>query len=289
MKRIVLIILISCFSLVTSAQDTVLVDGKPLELKTEISGKLDLLWNIIDRNYRYFIRTEDGKVSELLNTKKEGRTYNEEYKDILGSLTSKDTSKLKFTLYSLRNFIDAYNEATDSGYVSKTTSSKVQLRLGLNGGITNNPFVENPTNEKVPLAVLELELLEKNILPRHSGFLQVRRAFENDNFKYSTTEFSIGYRYRIIKSETFSFYGQVKFATLNFAKAEIEIPQGPATVTNTLKDTAFDTPFIFGVGAELAVGDSGFITLNYGELFALLLDNQGNFSTDITLGYKLTL
>lgn len=289
MKRFLLIALLSSFSFLGFAQESVTLNGQTLELKTEISGKLDLLWNIIDNNYRYFIRTENGVVTELLNTKKEGRIYNEEYKSQLQNITGLDTSKLKFTLYSLRNYIDKYNANTDSNYISKTTESKVQFRLGLNGGITNNPFVENPNNDNVPLAVIELEILEKNVLPRHSGFMQVRRTFVGDTFKYSTTELSLGYRYRIIRSEKFNFYGQVKFATLNFAKAEFEVPEGALTVTNTVKDTAFDTPFIFGVGAEFAVGKSGFITLNYGELFALLLDNQGNFSTDITLGYKFIL
>lgn len=289
MKKLVLITCFYFFSFGLSAQEAYTFDGKTLELKTEISGKLDLLWNIIDNNYRYFVKTEDGKVTELLNTKKQGRTYNEEYKSQLKDLTSMDTSKLKFTLYSLRNYIDAYNSSVDTNYVSNSTTSKVQFRLGINGGITNNPFVENPNNEKVPLAMVELEILEKNVLPRHSGFLQVRRAFENDNFKYSTTELSLGYRYRFINKKSFNVYGQVKFATLNFAEAEIAVPQGPATVINTQKDTAFDVPFIFGIGADIAVGESGFITLNYGELFSLLLDNQGNFSTDITLGYKFLL
>jgi hypothetical protein len=53
--------------------------------------------------------------------------------------------------------------------------------------------------------------------------------------------------------------------------------------------TAFDAPFIFGVGADIKVGNNSYITLIYGELFAILLDNQGNFSSDISLGYKFNL
>ncbi len=56
-----------------------------------------------------------------------------------------------------------------------------------------------------------------------------------------------------------------------------------------VNSTTFDTPFIFGIGADIKVGDNGFITIIYGEMFALLLNNQGNFSSDISLGYKFNL
>ncbi|WP_353779640.1 hypothetical protein [Winogradskyella sp. 3972H.M.0a.05] len=291
MKRLVFIVIAMLFFSYSNAQQTYTVNGESLELKTEIDGTLDLLWNIIDGQYRYFVRSEDGTITELKNTRGEDRKYLEEYKSVLASLTNNSisTEKLKLTLYDLRNFIDDYNSSKDSSYQSVTTKSDVLVRLGINAGITNNPFVENPNNDIAPLGVLELEVMERNVLQRHSGFLQVRHSFENGEFNYSTTELSLGYRYRIVNKETFSIYGQLKFATVNFSRAEVEVPQGPTTVTNEAKDTAFDAPMIFGVGAEIAVGDSGFITINYGELFAVFLDNQGNFSTDITLGYKFNL
>jgi hypothetical protein len=292
MKKIIFIL---CFILsitFANAQKTYTVNGETLQLKTEIDGNLDLLWNIIDGKYRYFVQSEDGSIVELTNTKGTDKKYQEEYKTTLQNLTksnSVSTKKLKLTLYSLRNFVDEYNSKIDQNYTSTTTKASTKLRLGLSGGITNNPFVGNPDNIKVPLIVGELEIYEENVLPRHSGFLQVRRAFEKDDFKFSTTELSLGYRYRFINAKGFNIYGQVKFATLNFSNATIEIPQGATTVINEAKDTAFDVPFIFGVGADIKVGDSGFITLNYGELFSAFLDNQGNFSTDITLGYKFNL
>ena len=196
------------------------------------------------------------------------------------------TSKLNLTLYSLSNYIDKYNASVDMAYTSTTTESKVQLRLGFSGGITNNPFVGNYANVKVPLIGAELEIYEAKVLPRHSGFLQVRHSFDNDNFSYNTTEFSLGYRYRIINKSSFSIYGQVKLATVNFTDVtyigenETEISQN---------DTSFDVPFIFGIGSDIKVGKTSYITIIYGELFALLLDNQGNFSTDIAIGYKFNL
>ncbi|MBV7269622.1 hypothetical protein [Winogradskyella luteola] len=287
MRKIFLCVLLFLAFQFNHGQERYTINGETLELKTEIDGKLDLLWNIVDGNYRYFVRTENGTITELKNTKDADKNYQEEYKTTLSGLTDgMATEKLKLTLFSLRNYIDAYNTSVDSNYNSTYTVSKVQFRLGFSGGITNNPFVGNPNNEKAPMLGAELEIYEANVLPRHSGFLQVRHAFDSDDFPYSTTEFSLGYRYRIINKERFSIYGQVKLATINFTdltfinEDDMEIDQN---------DTSFDIPFIFGIGSDIKVGNNSYITIIYGELFALLLDNQGNFSTDIAIGYKFNL
>ncbi|OZV69366.1 hypothetical protein [Winogradskyella aurantia] len=286
--RTFLLSLLACLVFqVHYGQETYTINGETLELKTEIEGELDLLWNIIDNEYRYFVKTNDGSIVELKNTKNEGRTYQEEYKSILSDLTQgMSTEKLKLTLYSLRNFIDHYNASVDASYISSTTESDVQFRLGVSGGLTNNPFVSNPDNTKNPLIGAELEIYEANVLPRHSGFLQLRHAFDSDDFPYAATEFSMGYRYRIINQSAFSIYGQVKLATLNFSDVTF-------TDANNMErnesNTAFDIPFIFGIGSDIKVGKNSFITIIYGELFAIFLDNQGNFSTDISIGYKFNL
>ncbi|WP_299114556.1 hypothetical protein [uncultured Winogradskyella sp.] len=287
MKKILIILLFSFAFQLNYSQETYTVNGETLELKTEIEGQLDLLWNIIDGNYRYFVRTENGNITELKNTKNTDKSYQEEYKTTLSSLTNgMSTKKLKLTLYSLRNYLDAYNASVDATYASTSTERKVQFRLGFSGGITNNPFVGNPDNKKVPMFGAELEIYEANVLPRHSGFLQVRHALDNDDFQYSTTEFSLGYRYRVINRERFSIYGQVKLATVNFTSVtfinddDMEVDQS---------DTSFDIPFIFGIGSDIKVSDNSYVTIIYGELFALLLDNQGNFSSDIAIGYKFNL
>jgi hypothetical protein len=287
MKKVLLLLFI-CFAFQFNySQENYTVDGKTLPLKIEIDGELDLLWNIIDNKYRYFVRTDDGSITEIKNTKGTGRKYQEEYKTTLGNLTNGlSTEKLKLTLYSLRNYIDTYNASVDSAYISATTEGKVQFRLGLSGGLTNNPFVGNKDNVKVPLIGAELEIFEANVLPRHSGFLQARHSFDANNFPYTTTEFSLGYRYRIINKSSFSIYGQVKLATVNFTRITFTDLNN---MEGDLNDTAFDVPFIFGIGSDIKVGDKSYITIIYGELFALLLDNQGNFSTDIAIGYKINL
>lgn len=287
MKKILFAILFCLAFQINYSQETYTVNGESLELKTEINGKLDLLWNVIDGKYRYFIKTEDGTITELKNTKDANNDYKEEYKSTLSNLTSgMSTDKLKLTLYSLRNYIDSYNASVDSNYTSTSTESSVQFRLGFSGGITNNPFVGNPDNTKTPMIGAELEIYEANVLPRHSGFLQARHAFESDDFPYSTTEFSLGYRYRFINKEAFSIYGQVKLVTLNFSNVTF-LNESDMEIESS--ETSFDIPFIFGVGSDIKVGSNSYITIIYGELFALLLDNQGNFSTDIAVGYKFNL
>lgn len=287
MKKVIISFCLCLAFQLNYSQQSYSINGETLDLKTEIDGSLDLLWNIIDGNYRYFLKTTDGNITELKNTKGSNNKYQEEYKSVLREATGgMNTDKVKLTLYSLRNFIDAYNASKDSSYTSTTTESSVQFRLGFSVGITNNPFVGNPDNTKNTLIGAELEIYEANILPRHSGFLQVRHAFESDDFMYSTSELSMGYRYRLINKASYSIYGQVKLATLNFFNVTFEDESG---MTFDQSDTSFDIPLIFGIGSDIKIGDNSYLTIIYGELFAVLLDNQGNFSTDFAIGYKFNL
>lgn len=287
MKKVIISFCLCLAFQLNYSQQSYSINGETLDLKTEIDGSLDLLWDITDGNYRYFLKTTDGNITELKNTKGSNNKYQEEYKSVLREATGgMNTDKVKLTLYSLRNFIDAYNASKDSSYTSTTTESSVQFRLGFSAGITNNPFVGNPDNTKNALIGAELEIYEANILPRHSGFLQVRHAFESDDFMYSTSELSMGYRYRLINKASFSIYGQVKLATLNFFNVTFEDESG---MTLDQSDTSFDIPLIFGIGSDIKIGDNSYLTIIYGELFAVLLDNQGNFSTDIAIGYKFNL
>lgn len=286
MKKTLLFLLFCLLFQWQYSQQMYSINGENLELKTEIEGKLDLLWNTIDNNFRYFVRTSDGTITELKNTKDQDKKYQEEYKTVLKELTGKDTDKLKLTVYSLKNFFDTYNASVDSSYISVSKERKVGFRLGFSGGMTNNPFVSNPENRIAPLLGGELEIYEENIMPRHSGFLQIRHAFKTDDFQYAATEFSLGYRYRVINRSSFSLYGQVKFATLNFTNATFI---NANNVEASVSDTAFDIPFIFGIGSDIKISENSYLTIIYGEIFGIFLDNQGNFSSDISIGYKFNL
>ncbi|WP_298900643.1 hypothetical protein [uncultured Psychroserpens sp.] len=288
-KFVCLVCLLFSFSF-AEAQETFIVNDEQLVLKNEVDGKLDLLWNIIDGKYRYFVRTEGNKIIELKNTKKDGK-FQQEYKALLNELTdaSMDTKRLNLTLFSLKEFIDKYNGSVDSSYQSTVVRNKLLFRLGLFGGITNSPFVTNPDNLTTPFFGGELEVLDVNQISRHAVFLQLKHVLEQDELQYSTTELALGYRFRFINKAKFSLYGNVKFATLNFSKAVVVTDNNGTITTEEFNETAFDVPFIFGVGADIRITENSFITLAYNELFAILLDNQGNFSQDFSIGYKFNL
>ncbi len=219
MKKIICIL---CFLLSVSflqAQESYTISGETLELKTEVEGRLDLLWNIIDSRYRYFVRTEDNTITELKNTKVD-RKFQEEYKTELNELTnnSMSTKRLNLTLFSLKEFIDSYNTSVDTNYQSQTSRNKFEFRLGVFGGITNSPFVTNPDNNTTPLFGAEFEVLDANLVSRHAAFMQIKHVLEYEDIEYSTTELALGYRFRVINKAKFSFYANVKFATLNFSR-----------------------------------------------------------------------
>ncbi len=288
-KLIILLSFIFCVSLV-QAQESYTINGETLELKTEVDGKLDLLWNIIDGKYRYFVRTEDNTITELTNTKTDGK-YQEEYKSILDNLTNQalPTKRLRLTLFSLKEFIDAYNSSVDTSYESQTSRNKLQFRLGVFGGITNSPFISNPDNKTTPLFGGEFEVLDANRVSRHAVFMQAKHVLEYDDIKYSTTELSLGYRFRVINQSKFSLYANCKFATLNLSNATVTTVDNGMTTTEDLSETAFDVPFILGIGADINVSENSFITLSYDELIALFLDSPDNFSKTFAIGYKFNL
>ncbi|MFK7781149.1 hypothetical protein [Psychroserpens sp.] len=290
MKKIICILCLVLSVSFIQAQESYNVNGETLELKTEVEGKLDLLWNIIDGKYRYFVRTEDNTITELKNTKTD-RKFQEEYKSLLEELTNNyaSTKRLNLTLFSLKEFVDTYNASVDTDYETQAKRNKFQFRLGVFGGITNSPFVTNPDNNTTPLFGGEFEVLDANRVSRHAVFMQAKHVLEYDDINYTTTELSLGYRFRIINAEKFSFYANCKFATLNFASSTVTRELDGMITTEDISETAFDVPFILGIGADINITKNSFITLAYNELYALFLDSPDNFSKNFTLGYKFNL
>ncbi|WP_452224971.1 hypothetical protein [Lacinutrix chionoecetis] len=291
MKKIILLFNLFAFCALSFAQETYTVGNETLLLKTEVDGTLDLLWNTINDEYRYFVKTDDGLITELKNTRGTNNKYQNEYKNVLEDLTSMDASNVNLTTYSLKTFIDKYNASADSNYVSNDKKSKVKLRLGAFGGITNSPFNVNINNEKVPLFGAELEAISDNANSNHAGFLNVRHTTDNDEFRYSATQIALGYRYRFINKPTFNIYGQTKFATLTFSNTTVTVADPNNTnafITIEDSSNSFDAPFIFGLGADIKIGN-GYLTLVYDSLFAVLIVNQDNFPVDFAVGYKFNL
>lgn len=286
MKKSILLLLLFILPFINHAQESHTIDGETLELKVEAEGAIDLLWTVDNGKYRYFVR-KDGNLLELTNTRRSDNKYHEEYKQVLNELTGNtlSTEDVNLTLFDLRKFCDAYNASIDPNYDPKKKDAKINSRLLFFGGITNSPFVENPDNASNALFGVELEISEAVSLPRHSLFFQLKHVLDSDDFKYSTTQLALGYRFRIINQQTFNIYANIIGATYNSSRSEFAI----ADMVITEKGDSFDAPFIFGVGADIRIAKNGFVTITYDELFALFIDNQGNFSKHIALGYKLVL
>lgn len=183
-KKFLLICALFAFGFM-EAQEPFTINGETLLLKTEVDGELDLLWNVIDNQYRYFIRTSDNTITELVNTRDENGDYTEEYKSALANATNGEipSDKTNLTLPSLISYIESYNKQQDANFSSTHPRNKLALRLAIFGGISNSPFVKNPDNVTTPVFGAELEIIEDKEKPYHAGFLQLRHVFENkDDF-----------------------------------------------------------------------------------------------------------
>jgi hypothetical protein len=192
---------------------------------------------------------------------------------------------LNFTLHDFEVFFKSYNTLVgNSVYNEKHTTLKT--RLAFYGGITNQPFILNLGNITVPFFGSELEFISSDEITKHAGFFSIEHALDHDDFKYSSTQLALGYRYRFINKSSFNIYGNVQFATLTFSKNTVELT---STTTEVIKNSIFKIPLIFGLGADIKISDCSFITLAYNKLFALLIDNNSNFPVNFTIGYKFNL
>ena len=282
MKRSFILVLFTIVFASSYAQETVLIEDNEVTLIKAADGQLDLFWCIYLREYRFFVKTANGTLTEL------NESGSPDYKTQLLDLTNnyKTTSDLKYRLNPLTDYINDYNASQDPNYVVFESANKLKWNMAAMGGITNNPFVTNGDNTLNPMLGLELEVAGNVASPKHSGFVQLRHAFKSDEFEYQTTEFSLGYRYRFLRKDAFNVFAQVKFATLNFSDASILNAENTEV---TITDTSFDIPFIFGIGTDIKLGENSHLTFIYGELFALFLNNQGNFPLDFSVGYRFNL
>ena len=269
------------------AQQTYEVNGENLELVKEIDGTMDLLWNIVDGKYRYFVSL-NGDIKELTNTRGTDNKFSEEYKALLKDLTSASEDALKdvkLTLFSLKEFVNNYNKSVEPGYNIADDKPKLQARLLFFGGITNHPFVENPDNISNPLFGMEIEVFENRERPRHSLLFYAKASPKSDDFEYSNTQLGVGYRFRFISNSSWSLYGTVIGATYSFVNVETSI----ADMVIDESDSTFDAPLSFGIGADIKIFNNGFLTITYDELFGAFVENAGNFSKHLTAGIKLSL
>ncbi len=294
MKRLLLALCGALFCLTTAIAQTqpYTVNGNSYVLKTEVNGPLTLLWNVIDYEYRYFIK-KDSNVTELTNTEKDGG-YEQEYKTQLQDATvgvSMNTARLNLTLTSLRKFVNDYNKQVDPNYQDNSLLTHLEYRLGAFGGVTNNVFTFNPTNESTPQFGIDFELYDAKALPSHSVVFQFKQTLSTDKFDYSSSQFSINHRLKFIKSDIIDVYLNTKLITITNAQRDT-----PVIVTDENmmpreiddEGTSLQAPIIFGLGADIKVG-KGFITVNYHDAVSIFNESNDEFPVDVSVGYKFKL
>jgi len=290
MKRLILLLAFTC-SLSLFAQTSHTIDGKTYSLATEIDGTLTLLWTTIDGEYRYFSKKE-AEIIELTNTKSLGN-YEQEYKLTLQQQTADQSlslERIKFTLPSLKMFFDAYNQLVDPNYIAVPPIAKLKVRLGFMGGMTNYPFFTNPDNTLLPQIGAEVEIVDDLKLLRHSLVLQFRQLFATSDYDLSSSQLSLNYRFKFVKSDVVDIYVNTKIADFVYLSQNIDDPNGDGDTKDAISGSGseFRAPFALGLGADIPIG-KGFITVAYYDIYALNLENNGNFTIDFALGYKFNM
>ena len=293
MKRLLILCCVLFAPFYVSAQTaSYTVNGTELELRTDVEGPLTLLWNIIDQEYRYFIKKEETIVA-IVN-EKVGKKYTDSYKKQLDTLTEDfpvSSDKTNLTLASLRKFVNAYNTQADPNYViNSTTVSKIDLRLGGFVGITNSVFTNNPENISNSQLGVDFEILDAVALPRHAIVVQYKQTLSSDEFDFSSSQFSINHRFKFVNSEKIAVYLNTKLITYTrSSRGDSEIDEEIALEIEELNDGGnFQGPILFGLGADIALG-KGFLTLNYHDAYSFFLDDNGEFPVDVSIGYKFNL
>lgn len=279
------------FTCAISAQNTYTVNGESVSLKTEVDGKLSLLWNIIDGEYRYFSKKDDA-ILELKNTK-EDRNYKNEFRQTLATQIGDadlQTSNVNLTLSSLRKFYNSYNTLKDPSFVKATGPLKPVLRLGGFAGITNSNFTDNPTNSKQLQIGADLEVVDRDKFKRHAVVLRLANTFATSDYDYSAFQASLNYRYKFVMQSKFDFYLNLKYASyISFDSERLINQEGlPEPVLVETSGNNFSIPLSFGLGGDFALGN-GHLTVLLNDLFGLNIDSNDEFPTNILLGYKFEL
>lgn len=286
--KILLAGLFICLSCPLAAQEIFIIDNDTLQLQREVRGTLSLFWSEKGHRYRYFVQKGD-RLVELRNT-----NGNQEYKQQLEELTadaSVKTRDVQFVLYSLKHFTNTYNAQMQEDYTFNEATDNIQQRVGLFTGLSNNIFTENPGDVLVPVVGIEYEFYDPNLAPRHSAFLQLRQSFKQDEYRYSSTQFSINYRFKALYFSNFDLHINTKLATFFYSEDTIPITNDEGEVIAIRDDSGFTftAPFSFGVGSDIQITPNSFITVGYNDIVAIVLDSNGNFPLDFTIGYKYNL
>ena len=291
MKHYILLccVLLLSISTITAQTDTYTVNDQSYELKTDVEGPMTLLWNTFNQEYRYFAK-KGSTIVELTNTK-EGRKYQDEYKKQLQELTAgtdMNTDKVKLTLASLRRFFNSYNKKVDPSYNENSFLTDMEYRLGVFGGITNSVFTENPDNTSNGQFGFDFELYDATALPSHAIVLQFKQTLSSDDFDYSASQISINHRFKFIRTPAFQIYLNTKLVTFTSSKKTTEVIGDDFIAFEEDSGSNLQGPVIFGLGADIKLG-KGYLSLNYNDAYSFIIDNNGEFPVDLTIGYRFVL
>lgn len=280
------------FATNTIAQTTYTVAEEQLSLKTEVEGTLTLLWNTIDGEYRYFLK-KGNVISELKNIRVD-KKFNEEYKQVLEENTNDveiSVKKVKLTTASLKSFFITYNTLKDPSYSVEENSMQLKLRLGAFLGGTNSIYSENTDNDFQPTLGFDFEIIDENVLKRHSLVFQFKQTFETSDYKYAVSALTLNYRFKFIKKQKIDVFLNTKFAGYSHVTHEELFPSEDEEgefVLKSVTDDDFQAFVDFGIGVDYALGN-GYLTFVYNDIVSLTHDTNGEFPLDFTLGYKINL
>lgn len=293
MRRIeILFIVLFLFTGTISAQEVFIIEGDTVTLRREVNGDLSLYWAQENQEYRYFIQ-KGKRMVELKNSAVEG-VKQEEFKTQLADFTSDaeiDTRDVKFLLYSLKHFVNRYNALVQEEYSYNAATANIKHRLSLFTGLSNNRYTDNPENKIAPILGLEFEFYDPNLAKRHAAFLQLRQSFKRDDYRYGSTQFSINYRFRPLIFEKFDIHIDAELVTFNYSENQLDILDETGSVVAVKHDSglSFTAPLSFGIGTDYRVTEASYITFSYNDIVSLVLDSNGSFPIDFTIGYKFNL
>lgn len=288
--KLFLLLWLLCSSAKIAAQQTFIIEGDTLQLQREVKGSLSLFWNQEDTKYRYFVQKENRMV-ELRDSLINGKL---QYREQLAKLTSDTeirTDDVKFLLYSLKHFVNSYNALVQEDYEFNEASTNIKQRLGLFVGLSNNKYTENPENIISPIVGLEYEFYDPNLAPRHSAFLQLRQSFKREEYRYSSSQLSINYRFKALYFKGWDLHINTELATFLYSEDKVRIKDDSGEVVAIKDDSGFSftAPFSFGIGSDIRITDNSFISLGYNDIFAIALDGNDSFPVDFTVGLKYNL
>lgn len=288
--KLLVLLLLLLISAGSQAQETYIIDQDTLELKQEVKGPLSLFYTSEDLDPRYFVQ-KGNRLVELTEIETDDIP---QYKLQLQKMTSEgDLSvvDVKFELYSLKYFVNQYNAKIQADYEYNASTDNIMMRFGLFTGISNNRYTENPENVLSPLIGLEFEIYDPNLAPRHSAFVHLRQSFKQEDFNYTSTQLSLNYRFKIVRLKKVDLHVDLELVNAMYSRSEIEVENDAGQVTGIKDDKgfSFNVPLSFGIGSDVKITENGYITLGYNDFFSIVLDSNGRYPLDFTIGYKYNL